>query len=138
MEVSRVREFSVYLTDRPGELAGVLEALAAAGAVVTALSVVEQNGKGLVRLLGEPEASVRRVCEGVADTGAGPVTETDVLAVGLGQNPGVFREVAVRLAAAGVNVRYAYQSPSHNGTPARCILRVDDADKAEGIIRGVV
>jgi len=138
MEVARVKEFSIYLTDRPGELAGVLEALAAAGASVTALSVVEQNGKGLVRLLGEPEGAVRRVCEGVTDTGAGPVTEVEVLAVGLGDNPGVFREVAVRLAAAAVNVRYAYQAPAQNGTPARCILRVDDADKAESIIREVV
>jgi hypothetical protein len=138
MEVARVKEFSIYLTDRPGELAGVLEALAAAGASVTALSVVEQNGKGLVRLLGEPEGAVRRVCEGVTDTGAGPVTEVEVLAVGLGDNPGVFREVAVRLAAAGVNVRYAYQAPAQNGTPSRCILRVDDADRAESIIREVV
>ncbi len=138
MEVARVKEFSIYLTDRPGELAGVLEALAAAGATVTALAVVEQNGKGLVRLLGEPEDAVRRVCEGVTDTGAGPVTEVEILAVGLGDNPGVFREVAVRLAAAAVNVRYAYQAPAQNGTPSRCILRVDDADKAESIIREVV
>lgn len=138
MEVSRVREFSIYLTDRPGELAGVLEALAAAGASVTALSVVEQNGKGLVRLLGEPEDAVRRVCEGVTDTGAGPVAESEVLAVGLGDNPGIFREVAGRLADGAVNVRYAYQSPAHNGAGARCILRVDDPEKAEAIIREVV
>ena len=138
MEVARVKEFSIYLTDRPGELAGVLEALAAAGVAVTALSVVEQNGKGLVRLLGEPEGAVRRVCEGVTDTGAGPVTEAEVLAVGLGDNPGVFRDVAVRLAAAAVNVRYAYQAPAQNGSAARCILRVDDADRAESIIREVV
>lgn len=138
MEVVRVREFSVYLTDRPGELAGVLEALAAAGATVTALSVVEQNGKGLVRLLGEPEEAVRRVFESVTDTGAGPVAEAEVLAVGLGDNPASFRGAAVKLAAAGVNVRYAYQAPSHNGTPSRCILRVDDADRAEAIIREVV
>ncbi len=138
MEVSRVKEFSVYLTDRPGELAGILEALAAAGAAVMAISVVEQNGKGLVRLLGEPEEAVRRVCEGVTDSGAGPVAETDVLAVSLGDNPAVFREVAVSLADAKVNVRYAYQSPAHNGMGARCILRVDDPEKAEGIIRELV
>lgn len=138
MEVTRVREFSVYLTDRPGELAGVLEALTAAGATATALSVVEQNGNGLVRLLGEPEDAVRQVFEGVTDTGAGPVTEAEVLAVGLGDNPASLRGAAVKLAAAGVNVRYAYQAPANNGTPARWVLRVDDTDKAEAIIREVV
>ncbi len=138
MEVTRVKEFSVYLADRPGELAGVLEALAAAGVTVTAMSVVEQNGHGVVRILGEPEEAVRRVCEAVAETGAGPVAETEVLAVGMGANPGVFRGVAVRLADAKVNVKYAYQSPAHNGTGARCILRVDEPDRAEAIIREVV
>jgi hypothetical protein len=138
MEVSRVREFSVYLADRPGELAGVLEALAAAGATVTAMSVVEVNGRGLVRVLAEPEETVRRVCEGIGETGAGPVAEAEVLAVHLGSNPGVFREIAVRLADAKVNVKYAYQSPAYNGTGARCILRVDEADRAEAIIREVV
>lgn len=138
MEVTRVKEFSVYLADRPGEMAGVLEALAAAGATVTALAVLEQNGQGVVRLLGEPEEVVRRVCESVAETGAGPVAEAEVLAVALGENPGVFRGVAVRLADAKVNVKYAYQSPAHNGHGARCILRVDEPERAEGIIREVV
>lgn len=139
MDVSRVKEFSVYLADRPGELAGILEALAAAGATVTALSVVEwQNQRGLVRLLGEPEETIRRVCEGVAETGAGPVSESDVLAISLGDNPGIIRTIAVRLADGKVNVRYAYEGPAHNGTPARCILRVDEAERAEAIIREMV
>jgi hypothetical protein len=139
MEVVRVPEFNIYLADRPGELAGVLEALAAAGARVTALSVVEtgngEDRKGLVRLLGEPVEAVRRVCESVADTGAGPVMETEVLVVSLGEHPGRFREVAVKLADAKVNVRYVYQCPSVTGEGVRCVLRVEDPAKAEEIVR---
>ncbi|QKK07399.1 MAG: hypothetical protein HND58_04015 [Planctomycetota bacterium] len=139
MEVVRVPEFSIYLADRPGELAGVLEALAAAGAKVTALSVVETvNGvdrKGLVRLIGEPAEAIRRVCESVADTGAGPVSESEVLVVSLGEHPGRFREVAVRLADERVNVRYLYQCPSMMGEGARFVLRVEDPAKAEEIVR---
>ncbi len=139
MEVVRVPEFNIYLADRPGELAGVLEALAAAGVQVTALSVVEQTGngvdhKGLVRLLGEPVEAVRRVCEGVTDTGAGPVMEVEVLVVSLGEHAGRFREVAVKLADAKVNVRYVYQCPSPDGGTVRCVLRVEDTDKAEQVI----
>lgn len=138
MDVQLIREFSVYLADRPGELAGILEALVSAGAHVTAISVTEQNGRGLVRLLAEPETVVRRVCESVVDSGGGPVAEADVLVVDLGQNPGLFREVAFRLAGRAVNVRYAYQAPAHNGTPSRCILRVDDPEQARRIIGEVV
>ena len=119
MEVVRVPEFSIYLADRPGELAGVLEALAAAGAKVTALSVVETvNGvdrKGLVRLIGEPAEAIRRVCESVADTGAGPVSESEVLVVSLGEHPG--------------------RCPSMMGEGARFVLRVEDPAKAEEIVR---
>lgn len=140
MEVVRVPEFNIYLADRPGELAGVLEALAAAGVDVTALSVVEQTGsngvdrKGLVRVLGEPVEAVRRVCEGVTDTGAGPVMEAEVLVVSLGEHAGRFREVAVKLADAKINVRYVYQCPLSDSGSARFVLRVEDTDKAEQVI----
>jgi hypothetical protein len=140
MEVARVTEFSVYLADRPGELAGVLEALAAAGATVTAMSVVEQNGagvdrRGLLRVLGRPVEAVRKVCEQVTDTGAGPVSEAEVLVVSLGEHAGRFREVAVRLADERVNVRYVYQCPTVEDEPASLVLRVDDPEKAEQVIR---
>lgn len=140
MEVARVPEFNIYLADRPGELAGVLEALAAAGVSVLALSVTEQSGtgldrKGLVRLVAEPVEAVRRVCEGVTDTGAGPVAEGEVLMISLGENAARFREVAVRLADAKVNVRYVYPCPASNGSPARLILRVEDPERAEQVIR---
>lgn len=139
MDVARVPEFNIYLADRPGELAGVLEALAAAGAKVTALSVVEtgtgDDRRGLVRLIGEPVEAIRRVCEGVADTGAGPVAETEVLLVSLGEHPGRFREVAVKLADAKVNVRYVYQCPMAGSGGATCVLRVEDPAKAEEIVR---
>lgn len=138
MEVQVGREVSVYLADRPGELAGVLEALAAAGASVTAVTVAEQHGRGLVRLLATPEDVALRVCEGLVDSGAGPVAVNDVLAVDLSGRPGVLRTIAVRLADARVNVRYAYQSPAVNGTPARAILRVDDTEAARTIIRSIV
>ncbi|GIK19610.1 MAG: hypothetical protein DYG93_02275 [Leptolyngbya sp. PLA2] len=137
MQISRLTEFSIYLADRPGELAGVLEALRAAGVQAEAVAVSEHNGRGLVRLIGTPEEALRRVCEGLCDSGAGPVAETQVLCVGLDERPGAFAEVAARLGVSRINIRYAYQSPSANGTPARCIFRVDDLAAAEGVLRSL-
>jgi hypothetical protein len=138
MQIEVVKEFSIYLADRPGELAGVLEGLTSAGAQVTAISVTEHNGRGLVRLVGEPVEAVRRVIEGVVDTGAGPAAEADVVAFPLEGGHGRFREIAVRLADSAINVRYAYQAPANNGTPSRCILRVEDPERAAEIIRDVI
>jgi len=134
MEVSREREFSIYLTDRPGELAGVLESLQSAGASVHAISVLEHNGRGLVRLLGTPVETIQHVCEALVDSAAGPVAEAEVLVVDLENNPGLFREVATKLADAEVNVRYAYLTHAWEGIPARCVLRVDDPDRARDAI----
>jgi hypothetical protein len=134
MQVIRAREFSVYLQDRPGELAGVLEAIAASGIQTSGLTVSEVNGRGLVRLLGSPEDGLRTVCEHLCDAGAGPVAEADVLVAELDGRPNGFREIAIRLAAAGINVRYAYQGAQVDGLPGRCVLRVDDMDLAQRTI----
>lgn len=137
MHITRLTEFSIYLADRPGELAGVLEALRAAGVRAEAVVVSEHNGRGLVRLIGTPEEALRRVCEGLCDSGAGPVAEAQVLSVALDERPGAFAEVASRLGVSRINIRYAYQAPSVNGMPARCIFRVDDPAAAEGVLRSL-
>ncbi len=129
MQVSRAREFSVYLHDRPGELAGVLEALAAAGTAPTALAVAEHNGRGLVRLIAAEESRARRVVEGLSDAGAGPIAEAEVLLVEAGEDA-AFREIAIRLADEGVNVRYAYRAGG-NGSAPQFVVRTDDLEAAE-------
>lgn len=134
MQVTRSREFSVYLQDRPGELAGVLEAIEAAGIQTTGISVSEINGRGLVRLLGTSEEGLRTVCEQLCDAGAGPVAEADVLVAELNGHPSGFREIAVHLAASGINIRYAYHSLPQNGSSGRCVIRVDEMDRAEKAI----
>ncbi len=137
MNVTRAREFSVYLQDRPGELAGVLEAHAAAGAQLAGTSVSEVNGRGLVRLIGHPESSLRKVCEQLCDAGAGPVAEADVVVAHLEGRPNGFMEIAIHLAAAGLNVRYAYFGAQSSGSPSTVVIRVDDVDAAEAAIRAL-
>ncbi len=137
MHVTRAREFSVYLQDRPGELAGVLEAHAAAGVQIAGVSVTEVNGRGLVRLIGHSESGVRKVCEQLCDAGAGPVAEADVVVAHLEDRPNGFLEIALHLAAAGINVRYAYFGAQSNGSPPTCVIRVDDLDAAEAGIRSL-
>lgn len=134
MQCDLLTEFSIYLADRPGELAGVLEATAAAGVHLAAISVGDTQQRGLIRLIGAPEDALRRLCEGLVDSGAGPVAEARVLAVGLADRPSAFLDVAASFAAEGVNVRYAYQSPNVNGFPARCVFRVDDPEKGQAAV----
>jgi len=131
MDASIRTEFSIYLAQRPGELAGVLDALSTVGVDLHAVCVVDQNSRGLVRLLGEPEERVREVFESLVEAGAGPVLETPVLAVSSENRPRLLRDVAAKLALAGVNVQHAYSgsAPGREGR-GECVFRVSDLRQA--------
>jgi hypothetical protein len=135
MRFDRLTEFSIYLDQRPGELAGVLGAASAAGVDVTSVSTAEHGDRGCVRLLGTPEDALRHVCESLVESGIGPVVEAPVLAVSIENRPNLLRELAVALADHRLNVRYCYTAPAANhGTPARCIFRFDDTDAALAVL----
>lgn len=126
-------EFSIYLADRPGELAGVLEAARAAGVEIQGLVVGHNHSKGLVRMLGTPEEALRRILEQLVESGAGPCVEAPVVVVPIADRPGLFRELAAELALDDVNLQHAYAIPprpgSDNGHGMSFVLRVSDVDQ---------
>jgi hypothetical protein len=129
MKPTRLTEFSVYLDQRPGELAGLLAAAAAAAVDVWAISVTEQNGKGLVRVVGDPVDALRAVCESLIESGVGPIVESEVLAVSVERRPNALRDLATAMADRRINLRYAYLAPKRAESPALCIFRVDDLEQ---------
>ncbi|MEM9064380.1 MAG: hypothetical protein AAGB51_02700 [Planctomycetota bacterium] len=139
MRPQRLTEFSIYVEDRPGELAGVLDAVGARGVEIEAMKVSTNTstGKGIIRLVGSPTEDLRASLESLVETGLGPLTEAEVLSVGLERRPNAFRDIAVHFAPKGINVLYAYLAPANNGHQARCVLRVDDLDAAERAIEAL-
>jgi len=123
----------MYLADRPGELAGVLEAAKAAGVEIDALAVGHNHNRGQVRLVGSPEPQLRSVLESLVETGAGPVVEAEVLIVPVGPHAGLIREIAAKLALQGVNIQHAHAASQDSGGTSY-ILRVSDLDMAEEVL----
>lgn len=137
MKPIRLIEFSVYLDQRPGELAGLLDAAAAAGVDVRAVSVSELNGKGLVRLIGDPVEALRGVCESLIESGVGPIVESEVLAVSIENRPNALKDLATAMADRRINLRYAYLVPRNGQAPARCVFRVDDLEDVQSQIEAI-
>lgn len=137
MQSERLTEFSIYLAQRPGELAGLLEASAAAGVNILGLCVTEYKDKGLVRLIAEPEESIRHVCESLVEAGVGPVVESPVVAFDIENRPGALRDVAVGLADARINIQYVYLTSPSPGRASRAVMRVDDLDRATEAINAL-
>lgn len=137
MHLERLPEFSIFLDQRPGELAGLLDMLRAERVTLEALAVSDHQGRGLVRLIGNPVEAIRRVGESLTERGLGPVIESEVMAINLEERPSVLRDLTGALADQGFNVRYAYLIRSRPGTPTRCALRVDELDQACEKIRAM-
>ncbi|MBX3315634.1 MAG: hypothetical protein KF902_02085 [Phycisphaeraceae bacterium] len=134
MHAERHTEFSIYLDQRPGELAGVLGALGEHGVQLAAVNVAEHNSRAVVRLLGRDTETLRHACESLVDSGVSPIVETEVVVVDMSDRPNALREIAVALAAARVNIRYAYLAQRGPGLGPRCILKVSDIEPAMATI----
>ena len=130
-----LNEFSVYLQQRPGELAGVLDAAKAAGVRVFSVSTTEYQDRGCVRLLGTPEAALRQMCESLVDAGIGPVVEAPVVVVGVEDKPAAIRDLSVMMADNRINIRYCYLIPGVQGIEPTiegpvCVFRFDEHEKS--------
>ncbi|MBZ0171965.1 MAG: hypothetical protein K8E66_06260, partial [Phycisphaerales bacterium] len=99
--------------------------------------VSESNGKGLVRVIGEPVEHLRSVCESLMESGVGPIIESEVFAVSMENRPNALRDLATAMADRRINLRYAYQMPRFDQTPARCVFRVDDLEDVIATIEGM-
>jgi len=135
MNYIQLTEFSIYLQQRPGELAGLLDAAAVAGVEIISISTTEHLDRGCARLLGHPEETLRAVCESMADAGVGPVVESPVVGISVEDRPGVVRDLTVLMADNRINVRYCYFVPASRVSPhTLCVFRFDEHEKAIELI----
>jgi len=135
MQTIVMSEFSVYLQQRPGELAGVLEAAKAAGVEIISVSTTEYSDRGCVRLLGAPAQALRHVCESLVDAGIGPVVEAPVVGVGVRNRTGMIRDLSVMMADHRINIRYCYLVPEVEGIEGSVfVMRFDEHERALELI----
>ncbi len=121
-----MKEFKVFVADRPGELARVTEALAGAAVNIRAIASESKH-----------EVSFLRVVTGDVTTTENALTTaglrfdlSDILEIELLDRPGELAKVAKRLSRAGINVQSLYILGSKNGR-TEIALVVSDIEKAK-------
>src|ERR1700756_2812067 len=97
-------QFSVFLVNKPGVLAQVTRALADEKVNLIALTLVDSQEHGVLRLVAANPDIARRVLTKLNL----PMTETDVLCLDLSNRPGALADVAGILGEHHVNINYAY------------------------------
>ena len=99
-----MRDCSVQLTNRPGDLARVAEALARRGVNIKALAAMSIDGMSLTRILPDDIVAARSAFEAAHIR----FTESEVHLVLLENTAGVLANVTNRLGEAGVNLEAIY------------------------------
>ena len=130
MEIRTETQFSVFLVNKPGVLAQVTGALAKSELNLVAMTLVDSQEHGVLRLVAEDAVAAREVL-GKLNL---PMTEAEVLCLDLPNRPGALADVATVLGQEHININYAYCTSGAPGGRTTGIFKVADAKKAEKIL----
>jgi hypothetical protein len=124
-------QFSVFLVNKPGVLAQVTRALADEKVNVVAMTLVDSQEHGVLRLVAANSDQARKVLTKLNL----PLTETDVLSLDLSNRPGALADIAGVLGENHVNINYAYCTSGAPGGRTTGIFKVADPAKAIRVLK---
>ena len=124
-------QLAVFLSNRPGALARVCDALAKAEINIHALATSDTVDHSVVRMVvSDPTKALMLLGE------AGALAlENDVLLIQSDNQPGILASIAERLSKAGVNIEYTYMAATLDADKGLMILRPNDVEKALAALR---
>lgn len=119
-------QLALFLDNRPGTLARVCDALSAAKINIYALSTSDTVDHSVVRMI----LSDWRKALLLFEEHGTLVVETEVLMIEGSNKPGSLADLAHKLAAAKINIEYAYCATAPEAKKGLLVLRMSDARKA--------
>lgn len=120
------QQLAIFLENKPGTLARVCDALAQEKINIYAMSTSDTIDHTVMRLVVSDPRKALHVFEEHGTL----VVEDDVLLVEANNQPGMLAQIAHRLAAAKVNIEYAYCATPSDQSKGLVVLRVSDVKKA--------
>src|ERR1700759_2112661 len=130
-DVKTLTQFSVFLVNKPGVLAQVTAALASEKVNLVAVTLVDSQEHGVLRMVAEKADQARDVLKKLNL----PLTETEVLCVDLPNRPGALADVATLLGKNHININYAYVTSGAAGGRTTGIFKVGDQSKAMQVLK---
>jgi hypothetical protein len=129
MEVAQI---SVFLENRSGGLADVIDVIARHEIDIKALALADMADFGILRLIVEDPDRTRTVLKEAGFT----VDKTRVVAVEVPDRPGGLRDTLQALKRSGINVEYMYSAARRIGERAIVVFRFDELGRALDALRG--
>ena len=132
-DVRTETQFSVFLVNKPGVLAQVTRALATEKVNIVAMTLVDSQEHGVLRVVAADPALARQVLTRLNL----PMTETEVLCLDLSNRPGALADVAGLLGENHININYAYVTSGAPGGRTTGIFKVADQNKAIHVLKKI-
>ena len=123
----RIRQISIFLENKPGQLSAICRALADAEINIVTLSLADTADFGIVRIIVDDHEKAK----GVLTEKGHVVNVREVIAVCVPDRPGGMAEVMQVIDSAGANIEYSYAFAFHRGEKAVLVFRFTDNVKAE-------
>ena len=127
----RIRQISMFLENKPGQLSAACRTLADAGVNIATLSLADTSDFGIVRMIVDDHEKAKQVLSEKGHV----VNVREVIAVCVPDRPGGMGEVMTVLDRAGVNIEYSYAFAFHKGEKAVLVFRFSDNAKAEAALK---
>jgi hypothetical protein len=124
----KIRQLSLFLENRSGQLRFPCKVLGDAGVDVLTLALADTQQFGILRLVVRDFEKGKRVLEQAGVV----VNVTELLAVDVPDHPGGLAEVLAGFEQAGLGIEYMY--PFARGPLATLLFRVEDPDRAEKLL----
>jgi hypothetical protein len=128
MEVAQV---SVFLENRTGGLADVVDVLAKNAIDIHAVTLADMSDFGILRIIVDDAEQAKKVLKAAGFT----AEKTRVVAVEVPDRPGGLAEMLAVLRRQAINVEYMYSAARRKGESAIVVVRVDEIPKAVGALR---
>jgi hypothetical protein len=129
MEVAQI---SVFLENRSGGLADVVDVLAKHSIDIKAVALADMADFGILRLIVDDPDRTRAVLKENGFT----ADKTRVVAVEVPDRPGGLRDTLHALKRSGINVEYMYSAARRAGERAVIVFRLDELGRALDALRG--
>jgi hypothetical protein len=126
-----MRDFTIHLTHRPGELGRIANALARKGVNIKSVAAMTFGNQGLVRVIADDVEAARA---GLQEANV-RFEESELASVLLENNAGELASLADKLANAGLNLHAVYVV-GLEGDLVELAIAVDDLKKAKKILEG--
>ncbi len=126
-----IKQITIFLENKPGRLNRVMDVLREEEINIRAMSIADTIDFGILRLIvNKPEKAIEVLKEAKMT-----VSETGVLAAAVEDQPGGLAFVLNQLADEGINIEYIYAFVEKSGNNAVVVLRVEEMEKAERILK---